>query len=125
MNTRRQQVTNPVSWGKIILCSFITLVLITAGTGFVLIVLQQHSLGSQTRDLENQIRELTAYNQVLRANVTRLSSRASIQQKVGEGMVALIPIADTSIARFTPPSLAVPGGELRTASAALQERLAQ
>lgn len=87
-----------------------------AGLLYVYVKNQQHLLGSRTRDVEKRINEVRAYNEVLLARISALSSRAELQRKLDRGVIALQPIVDTSIARLTPPASAERGGVIRTAA---------
>ena len=124
MNTsanRRKQV-NPIHVAP--LFKWLTLAVIVAACGllFVYVKNQQHLLGEQTRGVERQIREVTSYNEVLLARISALSSRAELQRKLSQGLIALQPIQDHSIARLTPPVTAENDGVLRTAA---NERFSQ
>ena len=91
---------------------------VIAGCGFLYVFVknQQHFLGVQTREVERQIREAKALNDVLLAKITKLTSRAELQRKLEEGLIALQPIQDHSIARLTPPTEARADGLVRTVS---------
>lgn len=100
------------------LFKWLTLALLVGvcGLAFVYVKNQQHMLGSRTREVEAKIREVRAYNEVLLARISALSSRAELQRKLDRKMIALEPISDTAIARLTPPAVAERDGAVRTAS---------
>jgi len=125
MNNRRQQNTNPIPWAKVTGWILVAAVVLAAGLGFVFVKIQQHVAGTETRELERQLRDVVAMNQVLSAEVTSLTSRSAMQDRLHGGLIALMPIPGTSIARLTPPTLAVPGDVVRTASALATESFAQ
>ncbi len=103
--------------GVIIHCVLCTLILTGAGIGFVHVKNQQHAIGSLTREAEQSLREIRAYNKVLRTEINRLSSHARISSAVAEGLVALVPISGPSVARLGQPVLELESAQLRTASA--------
>ena len=124
MNTssnRRKQV-NPIHVAPLFKWLTFAVVVAACGLLFVYVKNQQHLLGEQTRGVERQIREMQAYNEVLLARISTLSSRAELQRKLAQGLIALQPIQDHSIARLTPPVTAEADGVLRTAA---NERFSQ
>jgi hypothetical protein len=124
MNTssnRRKQV-NPIHVAPLFKWLTFAVVVAACGLLFVYVKNQQHLLGEQTRGVERQIREMQAYNEVLLARISTLSSRAELQRKLAQGLIALQPIQDHSIARLTPPVTAENDGVLRTAA---NERFSQ
>lgn len=87
---------------------------------FVYIKNHQHQLGEATRKIERQIAEERAFNEVLLARISALSSRAELTRKLQQGLIALTPIQDHAIARLTPPATAAPDQIARTASASIR-----
>jgi len=118
MNTYKNSPTSQIEIGLIVRLVLFAVLLSATGVGYVFVKNQQHALGSQTREIEGQLRELQAYNQVLRSEISTLTSHASITESVSLGRVALIAISDQYVARLTPPT--IDGGtlEFQTASAA-------
>lgn len=100
------------------LAKWLVLALLVGASGlmFVYIKNQQHALGEQTRQVERQIREMKAQNEVLLARISMLSSRTALQRKLEQGLLALTPIQDHCIARLSPPTAAEDDGLLRTAA---------
>ncbi len=124
MNTssnRRKQV-NPIHVAPLFKWLTVAVIVAACGLLFVYVKNQQHLLGEQTRGVERQIREMKSYNEVLLARISALSSRAELQRKLTQGLIALQPIQDHSIARLTPPAMAGNDGVLRTAA---NERFSQ
>lgn len=116
-STRRRQ-SNEVHLGPLIKWLMLALFICASGLMYVYVKNQQHAIGEQTRQVERQIKEIKAQNEVLIARISMLSSRAALQHKMEQGMIALEPIQDHSIARLTPPTPAEEDGVLRTATAA-------
>ncbi len=118
---RRKQV-NPIHFAPLFKWLVIAVLVTGCGLLFVYVKNQQHLLGEQTRGVERQIREVQSYNEVLLARISALSSRAELQRKLGQGLIALKPIQDHSIARLVPPTTVENDGVLRTAA---NERFSQ
>lgn len=111
----RTQV-NPIHIPSLVRWLLLAAALGACGLLFVYVKNQQHSLGEQTRQIERQIREVKALNEVLLARISTLSSRAELQRKLEQKVIALMPIQDHSIARLIPPATAGADGVLRTAA---------
>ena len=112
----RRKYANPIHVAPLfkwlLLASFVA----ACGLLFVFIKNQQHFLGEQTREVERQIRDVRAQNEVLLARISALSSRAELQRKLSQGLIALQPIQDQYIARAGQPITADKGGGMRTAA---------
>lgn len=98
---------------------FILFALFLAGVALFYVNLknQQHILGEETRILEKKLKDLKAYNQVLRSDISTLTSHLRITQEMGQGKIALTAISDQFVARITPPTIGIPNSEYRTAAA--------
>jgi predicted neutral ceramidase superfamily lipid hydrolase len=116
LSSPSRQHVNPIHIAPLFKWLTLALILGAAGLMFVYVKNQQHLLGSRTRDVEKKIVEMKAYNEVLLARISALSSRAELQRKLDRGVIALRPIQDTSIARLTPPGNAERDGAIRTAA---------
>lgn len=112
---RRTQV-NPIHIPSLVRWLLLATALGACGLLFVYVKNQQHSLGEQTRQIERQIREVRALNEVLLARISTLSSRAELHRKLEQKVIALMPIQDHSIARLIPPATAGADDVLRTAA---------
>lgn len=121
-NLRRKQTTNQVEIKPVVFWLLAAVFAGLSGLGFVHIKNQQHAIGQQTRDAERQIAELRASNQVLIAHITSLTSRASLQRRIADGFIAMVPIKDHAIARLGQPVLNGDTAMLGTASAAPNSR---
>jgi len=115
LSTRRKQ-SNPIQIAP--LARWLMIAFLVGGCGllFVYIKNQQHFLGKQTREIELQIREARAQNEVLLARISALSSRAELQRKLAQGIISLQPIKDNCIARLTPPTSVDHFDDVRTAA---------
>ncbi len=86
------------------------------GLFFVYLKNQQHALGEQMRLVEQKAADLQAHHDALLAKVTLLTSRGSLQRKLDEKYLDLLPIAETSIARATPTRELGEAKNMKTAS---------
>ena len=112
---RRKEV-NAVRIAPLVRWLAVAVIFGVCGLVYVSVKNQQHFLGEQTRQVERQIRDARALNDVLLAHVSQLSSRAELQRKLAQGVIALQPIQDHYIARLTPAATATADGMLRTAA---------
>ncbi len=117
MNAPVKNSDPAIELGFIVRCVTIALMLAATGVAFVYVKNQQHALGMETSKIEAELKDLRAYNQVLEAEVTTLSSHARINELVAKGDVALVPISGQYVARLAPPAHAIATGEIRTAAA--------
>jgi hypothetical protein len=107
---------NPLHLPSLVRWLLLALAFSACGLLFVYVKNQQHFLGDQTRKIERQIQEARAYNDVLLARISTLSSRTELQRKIAQHLITLQPIQDQYIARLTPPAAAADDGILRTAA---------
>jgi hypothetical protein len=113
----RRKYANPIHIAPLFKWLLLASLVAACGLLFVFIKNQQHFLGEQTREVERQIRDVRAQNEVLLARISALSSRAELQRKLNQGLIALQPIQDHCIARIGQPVTTDKGGEMRTAAA--------
>ncbi|HEY5792961.1 MAG TPA: hypothetical protein VIS74_06660 [Chthoniobacterales bacterium] len=121
-NLRRNPTTNRVEIKPVVFWLLAAFFAGMSGLAFVHIKNQQHAIGQQTRDAERQTAELRAANQVLAAHITNLTSRASLQRRLAEGFIAMIPIKDHAITRLGQPVLNGDSLILGTATASANSR---
>lgn len=70
------------------------------GLSYVYLKNQLLSTGDQIRNLERGLTELQMKNEVARAKVSSLSSRAALQRCLADGFIKMKPIADNRIVRI-------------------------
>lgn len=116
MNRAKTSPAANLDTGLIIRLILCVALLAGAGVGFVGIKIRQHAMGEMTRTIEGEIRELRAFNQVLRSDISTLTSHKSLTAALAEGRIALVPISDQFVARLTPPTMG--GVELPLGTAA-------
>ncbi len=115
ISTRRKQA-NPIQIAPLFRWLLLALFIGSCALLYVYVKNQQHFLGEQTRKVEREIREMRTRNEVLLARISALSSHAELQRKLDQGLIALVPIQNQSIARLTPPVMADKDGITRTAA---------
>jgi hypothetical protein len=118
MNPALQPTThksNPVNAASLLKSLSIAFLVGVIGLAYVFLKNQQFVLAEEIRQTERKIRHVQSRNDVLLARVTELSSRPTLQRRVAEGFIAVVPIPVDKIARLTPPAIAPESGILRTA----------
>lgn len=99
-NRRKHANTIPVaSLAKWIIAAFF---LAIAGLSYVYFKNQLHATGTQIKVLERQIAELGTEHELMLAKVSGLCSRASLQRRLNEGFIKMLPISDDRIVRLNP-----------------------
>ncbi len=97
-NRRRHANSLPVaSFVRWIVAAFF---LIVVGLSYVYLKNQLHATGDKIKSLERELTNLQMKNEVARAKVASLSSRAALQRCLNEGFIKMKPIADTHIVRI-------------------------
>ncbi len=61
---------------------------------------QMHLTFNKIKVLERELVELNTQNEVLRSQVSTLSSRKQLQRYLDSGFIAMVPIADENIVRL-------------------------
>lgn len=82
----------------------LTIFAAAAGLIYVFLTLQLHHLGQRKKALENERGSLVAQNEVATGQIAALTSRAALQRRLKEGYLKMVPIAEHSIVRLSPPS---------------------
>lgn len=115
-STSRRPQVNPIHLAPLARSLFFAVLIGACGLLFVYVKNQQHAIGAQIRQVEREIKETEALNEVLLAQISTLSSRAELRSKLDHRLIALQSIQDHSIARLVPPATAIEDGILRTAA---------
>lgn len=97
-NRRRHANTVPVA-GIVRWVVFGGFVAVTA-LSYVRVKNQQHATGSQIKNLESQLADLSLQNEVVRAKISQLSSRSYLQKRLADGFIRMTPITDDRIVRL-------------------------
>jgi hypothetical protein len=107
--------SNPVHAAQLFKALSVAFLLGAVGLAYVFLKTQQFVLAEEIRQTERKIRHVQARNEVLLARVAEMSSRRSLQQRLAQSSVAMVPIVPERIARLVPPEVAPETGILRTA----------
>ena len=77
-----------------------------------------HASGARVKTLEKELADLVTQDEVVRAKIALLSSRAVLQKRLDEGFIRLAPITDDRLVQLEPAGSGVRGGrgELRAVS---------
>ena len=71
--------------------------LAAAGLSYVYLKNQLHVSGMQRKGLEQELNELIAENNVMEAQIARLTSRTALQRRLDEGFIKLVPITSQAV----------------------------
>ena len=96
-NFKRQ--TNRLQFAALLRGVIITAFLGVAGLSYVYLKNQLHVCGTQRKGLEQELNELISENNVMEAQISRLTSRAALQRRLDEGFVKLVPITSQALVR--------------------------
>ena len=77
----------------------VTAFLGSAGLSYVYLKNQLHVSGAVRRGLEQELNELISENNVMEAQISKLTSRTALQRQLDEGFIKLVPITSQSIVR--------------------------
>ncbi len=99
MNSNFKRHTNRLQFAALIRGVIITVFLGVAGLSYVYLKNQLHVCGTQRKALEQELNELISENNVMEAQISRLTSRAALQRRLDEGFVKLVPITSQSLVR--------------------------
>ena len=83
------------------------------GLSYVFLSLQLHHQGVQRRALEQELAVTRTQSETARVQIAALTSRAALQQRLKEGYLKMIPIAEHSIVRLNLPERPASEDELR------------
>lgn len=99
MGTNRLRHPNSVPLGAIATWVMVCVFIGGAGIGYVYLKNQIHASGAKIKTLERELADLATQDEVIRAKIASLSSRAALQRRVDEGFINLIPISDHQLVR--------------------------
>jgi cell division protein FtsB len=100
MARNRKKHTNPLPVGGIAKCVLALFLLGIFGLSYVAFKNQMHANGDNIEKLERELAELRTENEVVRARISKLSSRTSLQQRLDSGFISMTPIANERIVRL-------------------------
>jgi len=103
MHAPRRKTFNSVNAASLARWILITGFLALTGLIYVYLTLQLYHQGDQKKALENELASLRSQNDVASVQIAALTSRAALQQRLKEGYLKMIPIAETNIVRLNAP----------------------
>ena len=104
MNRSRRKNFNAIDAPSLARWIVLTIFVALAGLIYVYLTLQLHRLGDQQNKLEKQLAGLRNQNEVATGQIAALTSRASLQRRLKEGYIKMIPIAEQNIVRLSAPT---------------------
>lgn len=87
-----------------------------AGLGYVYLKNQLHTTSDEIKILEGTLARLSTENDLLRGNISALSSRSVLQRHLKEGFIKMVPVSDDRIVRVSAASAREVAGEIRAVS---------
>jgi len=87
-----------------------------AGLSYVYLKNQLITTSDEIKVLECKLADLNTQNDLLRGNITALSSRAVLTRHLKEGFIKMVPVSDNRIVRVNAASSRELAGELRAVS---------
>ncbi len=98
MATDRKR-TNTLAFGSMAPWIVGVIFLGVTGVCYVGFKTQMHLTGNKIKVLERELVDLDTQNEVLRAQISYLSSRKQLQRHLDSGFIAMVPIANENIVR--------------------------
>jgi hypothetical protein len=112
MNGRRKNL-NPIDAPALVRWIVIAAFGAITGLSYVYLSLQLHRQGVQRHALEQELVATRTQNESAKVQIAALTSRAALQQRLKEGYLKMIPIAEHSIVRLNSPERAAGENDLR------------
>jgi hypothetical protein len=81
-----------------------TVFLALAGLAYVYLTLQLYHLGERRKAVENELALLRTQNDVAAGQIAALTSRTTLQRRLKEGYLKMIPVSESKIVRLTVPA---------------------
>ena len=99
MSRNRKTITHSIRVSSILQVVVSTAILAVAGLSYVYLKNQLHQYGDIQHQLERELTELRADNEVVRAQIASLSSRVVLEKRLAKDSLGLVPIASDQIVR--------------------------
>jgi cell division protein FtsL len=100
MHAPRRKTFNSVNAASLARWIVVTAFLALTGLIYVYLTLQLYHQGDEKKKLENELANLRTQNDVASVQIAALTSRAALQQRLKEGYLKMIPIAEQNIVRL-------------------------
>ncbi|CAN5556012.1 hypothetical protein BH18VER1_BH18VER1_03830 [soil metagenome] len=101
---RQRKQYNAINAASLARWIVITAFLAMTGLMYVYLTVQLYHLGDRKKELERQLVNIRAENDVAQVQIAALTSRSAIQRRLKEGYLKMIPIAKADIVRLNTPS---------------------
>lgn len=82
----------------------ITAFIAVSGLVYVYLTVQLYHLGDRKKELERELVNVRAENDVAQGQIAALTSRSALQRRLKEGYLKMVPIAEQSIVRMSVPA---------------------
>ena len=102
MNTNIKRHTNRLHFASLLRAIIVTAFLGAAGLSYVYLKNQLHVSGTQRKALEQELNNLISENNVMEAQISRLTSHTALQRRLDEGFIKLVPITGQAIVHVRP-----------------------
>lgn len=116
MAQNRKKHANALPVASLARWIFVAFFMGVTGLGYVYLKNQLHSTGDEIKILECKLDDLTTRNNVLHGRISTLSSRTTLQRKLNEGFIKMIPVSDDRIVRVNVAPAHLAAGEIRAVS---------
>ena len=103
MQRQRKQL-NTINAASLARWIVLTACLAIVGLIYVYQTVQLYHLGDRKKELEREIVNVRAENDVAQVQIAALTSRSALQRRLKEGYLKMIPISDQNIVRLNPPT---------------------
>jgi hypothetical protein len=103
MNRSSRRNCNTVNAASLARWIVMTAFLALAGLSYVYLTLQLYHLGERKKAAENELISLRTQNDLASAQIEALTSRSTLQRRLKEGYLKMIPISEANIVRLTIP----------------------
>ncbi len=100
MNSNHKRQTNRLQFAPLMRGVIFTAFVGVAGLSYVYLKNQLHVCCAQRQVLEQDLHELISENNVMEAQIARLTSHTALQRRLDEGFIKLMPISNQSLVRI-------------------------
>src|SRR5881296_4141287 len=103
MKRSRRRNCNAVNAASLARWILMTAFLALAGLSYVYLTLQLYHLGERRKAIETELVSLRTQNDIASAQMEHFMSRSTLQRRLKEGYLKMIPISEANIVRLTIP----------------------
>ncbi len=98
MNLNSKRQNNRLQCAALLRWVVITVFLGVAGLSYLYLKNQLYVLGTQRTHMEQELRDLIAQNNVLEDRVSKLTSFSTLQHRLEDGFLKMVPISEHAVA---------------------------